>query len=77
MRPLVIKKTSRLCKILIINVGYTGVEPVTLTLSKIEFDGKKHRTNSYNEVLDVIFKDTNQLREKKRKSLIKNQNLPR
>ena len=33
---------------------------------KIEFDGKKHRTNSYNEVLDVIFKDTNQLREKKK-----------
>ncbi len=28
---------------------------------KIEFDGKKHRTNSYNEVLDVISKDINQL----------------
>lgn len=33
---------------------------------KIEFDGKKHRTNSYNEVLDVIFKDTNQLQAKKK-----------
>jgi hypothetical protein len=35
---------------------------------KIEFDGKKHRTNSYNEVLDVIFNDTYQLREKKRRA---------
>ncbi len=28
---------------------------------KIVFDGKKHRTESYNKVLDVIFKDTSQL----------------
>jgi hypothetical protein len=47
-------------------VGCTGFEPVTPTPSKIEFDGKKHRTNSYNEVLDIIFKDTNQLREIKK-----------
>jgi hypothetical protein len=33
---------------------------------KIEFDGKKHRTDSYNEVLDIILKDTSQLYEKKK-----------
>ena len=33
---------------------------------KIEFDGKKHRTNSYNKVLDTIFQETNQLKEKKK-----------
>ena len=33
---------------------------------KIEFDGKECRTNSYNKVLDIIFKDTNQLRQKKK-----------
>ena len=33
--------------------------------TKIEFDGKKHRTKSYNKVLDVIFKDISQLYEKK------------
>jgi hypothetical protein len=32
---------------------------------KIEFDGEKHQTDSYNKVLDVIFKDTNQLYSKK------------
>lgn len=44
---------------------------------KIEFDGKNCRTNSYNKVLDIIFKDTSQLHEKKRKSLMKFQLLPR
>lgn len=33
---------------------------------KIEFDGKKHRTDSYNEVLDTILKDTSKLYEKKK-----------
>ncbi len=38
---------------------------------KIEFDGKKHRTDSYNKVLDVIFKDTSQLRiQKKEESVV-------
>lgn len=35
---------------------------------KIEFDGEKHRTDSYNKVLDVIFKDTSQLHVKKKKA---------
>ena len=29
---------------------------------KIEFDGEKYRTHSYNQVLDLIFKETNKLR---------------
>ena len=29
---------------------------------KIEFDGEKYRTQSYNEVLDLIFQETNKLR---------------
>lgn len=29
---------------------------------KITFDGKSYRTNSYNSVLDLIYKQTNQLR---------------
>ena len=29
---------------------------------KIEFDGKEYRTNNYNKVLDLIFKETKQLR---------------
>ena len=29
--------------------------------SKIEFDGKKYRTNTYNKVLDIIFQETSQL----------------
>lgn len=33
--------------------------------------------DSYNKVLEVIFKDISQLHVKKRKSLIKNQLLPR
>jgi hypothetical protein len=37
---------------------------------KIEFDGKKHRTDSYNKVLDVIFKDISQLQVKKRKNMM-------
>jgi site-specific DNA recombinase len=39
---------------------------------KIEFDGKKHRTDSYNKVLDVIFKDTNQLRTQKKEESVVN-----
>ncbi len=33
---------------------------------KIEYDGKKYRTNSYNKVLDLIFQQTNELRGKKK-----------
>lgn len=44
---------------------------------KIEFDGKKHRTDSFNEVLEIIFKNISQLYDKKKKSLIKNRTLPR
>ena len=29
---------------------------------KIEFDGEKYRTPSYNQVLDLIFQETNKLR---------------
>ena len=29
---------------------------------KITFDGKSYRTNSYNSVLDLIYKQTNELR---------------
>lgn len=29
---------------------------------KIEFDGEKYRTNSYNKVLDIIYRQTNELR---------------
>ena len=29
---------------------------------KIEFDGEKYRTPSYNQVLDLIFHETNKLR---------------
>ena len=34
---------------------------------KIEFDGEKYRTNSYNKVLDLIFQQTNELRGNKKK----------
>ncbi len=33
---------------------------------KIEFDGKKYRTNGYNKVLDLIYQQTNELREPKK-----------
>ena len=33
---------------------------------KIEFDGKKYRTNGYNKVLDLIYQQTNELRESKK-----------
>ena len=39
---------------------------------KIEFYGKKHRTDSYNNVLDVIFRDTSQLRTKNGEEADKN-----
>ena len=35
---------------------------------KITFDGKSYRTNSYNSVLDLIYKQTNELRGLKEKS---------
>ena len=34
---------------------------------KIEFDGKNYRTNAYNKVLDLIFRETNKLRGNKNK----------
>ena len=34
---------------------------------KIEFDGKNYRTNGYNKVLDLIFRETNKLRGNKNK----------
>jgi hypothetical protein len=33
---------------------------------KIEYDGEKYRTNSYNKVLDLIFQQTNELRGKEK-----------
>ena len=35
---------------------------------KVEFDGKNYRTNSYNQILDYIFQNTNQLQEKKKRT---------
>lgn len=35
---------------------------------KIEFDGKTYRTNSYNKVLDLIYKQTNELRGVEKKN---------
>ena len=35
---------------------------------KITFDGKTYRTNSYNSVLELIYKQTNELREFKNES---------
>ena len=35
---------------------------------KITLDGKSYRTNSYNSVLDLIYKQTNELRGLKGKS---------
>jgi len=34
---------------------------------KIEFDGKKYRTNSYNKMLDIIYQETKQLQGRKKK----------
>ena len=50
--------------------------PITLKIKllgsmfpeKIEFDGKKYRTKSYNKVLDFIYQQTNELYESKTKS---------
>ena len=48
---------------------------------KIEFDGEKYRTQSYNQVLDLIFQETNKLRgyEKKEseKSEVVSHSVPR
>ena len=42
---------------------------------KIEFDGIRYRTNSYNKVLDLIFQETSKLRgEEKEKSETSNEN---
>ena len=38
---------------------------------KNEFDRKEYRSNSYNKVLDVIFKETSHLQEKKEETEIK------
>lgn len=35
---------------------------------KVVFDGNSYRTNSYNSVLDLIYKQTNELRGAKRKN---------
>ena len=37
---------------------------------KIEFDGKNYRTKSYNKVLDLIYQETNKLRNKKGESQV-------
>ena len=48
---------------------------------KIEFDGEKYRTNSYNQVLDLIYQETKQLREdnvkKKERSDLLSNSVPR
>ena len=48
---------------------------------KIEFDGKKYRTNSYNKVLDLIYQQTKQLRgdgnKKGEESEISSHSVPR
>ena len=36
---------------------------------KIEFDGKNYRTNSYNQVLDLIYQQTKELQGCKKKKL--------
>ena len=36
---------------------------------KIEFDGEKYRTNSYNKVLDLIYQQTNELRGDEKEKL--------
>ena len=48
---------------------------------KIKFDGEKYRTNSYNQVLDLIYQETKQLREcnvkKKERSVLLSNSVPR
>ena len=48
---------------------------------KIEFDGEKYRTNSYNQVLDLIYQEAKQLREgnvkKKERSELLSNSVPR
>ena len=39
----------------------------SMFLEKITFDGKSHRTNNYNLVLDLIYQQTNELRGIKNK----------
>ena len=40
---------------------------------KIEFDGKNYRTNAYNELLDIIYQETNRLRGNKKSKSSKNE----
>ena len=35
----------------------------SMFIDKIEFDGKKYRTKSYNKVLDLIYQQTSELRK--------------
>ena len=39
---------------------------------KVEFDGKNYRTNSYNQILEYIFQNINQLQEKRTENDLKN-----
>ena len=41
----------------------------TSNREKIEFDGKNYRTNGYNQVLDLIYQQTNELQGRKNKKL--------
>ena len=43
---------------------------------KIEFDGKNYRTNSYNQVLDLIYQEANELRGNKKKESEKSDDFP-
>jgi len=38
---------------------------LSISLKKIEFDGEKYRTNSYNKDLEWIFQNTKELHDKK------------
>jgi hypothetical protein len=49
---------------------------VSMIPEKIEFEGKKYRTNSYNKVLEWILQNTNVLQDNKKKKQIKNLFLP-
>ena len=40
---------------------------------KIQFDGEKYRTQSYNQVLDLIFQETNKLRGHGEKECVKSE----
>ena len=40
---------------------------------KIEFDGNKYRTNTYNKMLDIIYQETKQLQGRKKKKSPQNE----